>query len=128
MKPNFKILFTILILCATSLSTFSSNRNLHLNFRKISNLTDLENPEEENNGRKKPSMPISCCIDEEGGIIFSNYDSIEITSFYILNNNDEYIGIFNDELTFISFLFTLHGSYKIIFETENNYLIGMVEL
>ena len=83
-------------------------------------------PETDNEGRRKPSIPVICHINKNEGISITGITE-PIISYYLYMNQDNPV-IFYNEDEFIFGLISMKGEVSFIFETENYYLKGFIYL
>lgn len=121
-KRIFTFVSVVIFALGTSLSTFPKMISLKLT------RTVLGNSEEEEEGRRKQSKPLTCSIDSTFGVTFAGEEQPIIYSYEIYDVNDFCFGIFYDEMEFVNYLFTLSGEYKIVLTSDDYDFIGWVEL
>lgn len=81
------------------------------------------------NHHRLPARPINCTISTETGVSIPGVSTSEILSFEIYDESGELcLASFNDEMEFVSFLFSLEGEYVIRFVTENKSYTGYISL
>lgn len=79
-------------------------------------------------GRRSAPVPILCNISQDEGLLINGFSS-EITEYEILDPSSEtVIASLNEESDFIQFLFSQTGDIKIIFKTEDYYLVGYITI
>lgn len=88
---------------------------------------DREPDDDLNNKRRLPSLFVSCIIDENG-VSFQMDTTPEIIGYEIYDSESVLIYSVGDEEDFIQTLFSLSGSYTVVFRTEEYAYIGSIKL
>lgn len=104
----------------------SATVSVHV-FPVLSQSTDPDKIELDPHGRRIPSFSTLCCvIDSEIGIQFNCATPPEIISYEVWTADGLSIATFDSEMAFIEALFSMTGSYQIVFVAENCAYVGMI--
>lgn len=128
-KP-LQITVTLLIMMISCLPMLSASNHSY----RITMYPTYEAPydpvenEDPDKGHRLPMRPMNCVITAELGIEFESGNESEIHTYEILDSSGCPIAEFNDESDFVSYFFTLSGTYHLRFTTDSVIYTGSVSL
>ncbi len=93
-------------------------------------IVENRSPEEVYNNperRRTPTRRLECIITQEG-IIIPGYNTEDILAYEIYTVDGEPVASFVDEEDFITFIFSVAGTYEIRLQFEDITLVGFLEI
>lgn len=129
MKKSFILPFIpiLMIIALFPALPFAGNRTTTYNvpLQKVKNKD--HNQQLDYDGRRCPSHPIICTIQDDG--IICDISTEDIISYEIWTNDineNVCLAYFNNDIDFSQYLFSLSGNYQIRITTEYYYFIGYI--
>lgn len=124
-----RILFLTLLMLGLILpmDVSADTYNPTFSFTMYQYIDDGDDEEEDEGTNKRiPIAPVYCTIDFENKTIIGNFASHLVSIEVWDEEEDQCIAKFDDDTSFIEFLDTIEGAYKLCFYTEEYIYIGYI--